>query len=127
VLTLNNDGYSSSTDAEFFTTLGIEWSEAPVISQVSQFREMLWAASNVSHSANGSVHFELTMAGKLDWAIFAYAAAGKLLPATSQASMHSGSSVDRFIIYLWLTNKSFGTSAFPYCAAGLEQRSHHRP
>ncbi|KAK1077236.1 hypothetical protein LTR33_008258 [Friedmanniomyces endolithicus] len=118
VFTLNHEGYSNSTDAEFFTTLSAEWSEAPIIPQVSQFREMLWASGNVSSSPNGSVHFEPTMAGKLDWGVFAYAAAGKLLPATSQASKHSGTTVDRFIIYLWLTNDNFGTSAFPTVQQG---------
>ncbi|TKA66091.1 hypothetical protein B0A55_11435 [Friedmanniomyces simplex] len=118
IFTLDSEGYSNSTDAEFFTTLGAEWSELPIIPQVSQFREMLWASGNVSNLPNGSVHFTPTMAGKLDWGVFAYAAAGKLLPATSSASQSSGTAVDRFIIYLWLTNDDFGTSAFPTVQQG---------
>ncbi|KAK5685976.1 hypothetical protein LTS10_002089 [Elasticomyces elasticus] len=38
VFTLNSDGYSEDEGSEFFTTLGAEWSEAPIIPEVSQYR-----------------------------------------------------------------------------------------
>ncbi|KAK4552098.1 hypothetical protein LTR86_010634 [Recurvomyces mirabilis] len=116
VFALDTEGYNA--DGEVFTTLGAEWSEVPIIPQVSQFREMLWAAGNITTSSNGSVHFNPTMAGKLDWGQWAYAAAGKLLPANSSASTASGTASDRFISYLWLTNNNFGTSAFPTVPQG---------
>ena len=53
------------------------------------------------------------MAGVLDWGIQSYAAAGKILPASSQASKNSGTTVDRFLSYLWLTNDDYGQSGFP--------------
>ncbi|KAK5111666.1 hypothetical protein LTR62_004771 [Meristemomyces frigidus] len=116
VFALNTEGYSA--EGEIFTTLGAEWSEVPIIPQVSQFREMLWSAGNITTSSNGSVHFVPSMAGKLDWGQWAYAAAGKLLPANSSASKASGVDHDRFISYLWLTNDNFGTDAFPVVAQG---------
>ncbi|KAK3642078.1 hypothetical protein LTR56_010949 [Elasticomyces elasticus] len=38
VFTLDSDGYSEDEGSEFFTTLGAEWSEAPIIPEVSQYR-----------------------------------------------------------------------------------------
>ena len=116
VFTLDSDGYDA--EGEHFTTLGAEWSQTPIIPQVSQFREMLWTAGDVSISTNGSPRFEPTMAGKLDWGVFAYAAAGKILPADSLASKASGTATDRFISYLWLTNDDFGTSDSPVVQQG---------
>lgn len=74
---------------------------------------MLWINGNVSFSENGTIHFEPTMAGVLDWGIQAYAAAGKLLPASSKASQASGTTVDRFLSFLWLTGDDYGQSDFP--------------
>jgi beta-fructofuranosidase len=104
-MALDSDGYNH--EGEIFTTLGAEWSETPIIPQVSQFREMLWAAGNISNvpgnhsNGNGpAVRFTPSMAGRLDWGVFAYAAGGKLLPANSTASQRSGANVDRFITWL---------------------------
>lgn len=111
VFHLDEQGYNS--DGEFFTTLGAEWSLDPIVPEVSDFREMLWAAGNVTMTDAGAVKFTPTMAGKLDWGDSAYAAAGKLLPASSLASRKSGAP-DRFITYLWLTGDFFGTlKSFP--------------
>jgi len=74
---------------------------------------MLWINGNVTKSENGTVHFEPTMAGVLDWGVQSYAAAGKILPASSQASKNSGTTVDRFLSYLWLTNDDYGQLPFP--------------
>lgn len=107
---LDEQGYNA--EGEAFTTLGAEWSEEPIIPQVSQFREMLWASGNVTTDEDGAVQFTPSMAGKLDWGRSAYAAAGKLVPSTSQASSKSGAP-DRFISYLWLTGDFYGTIDFP--------------
>ncbi|EGP88565.1 uncharacterized protein MYCGRDRAFT_41016 [Zymoseptoria tritici IPO323] len=115
---LDEDGYNA--EGEIFTTTGAEWSEEPIIPQVSQFREMLWTAHTLDTSSNGSVSLVATMAGKLDWGAFAYAAAGKILPANSSASQASGVFHDRFITYLWLTGDNFGTSDFPKAQQGWD-------
>ena len=81
---------------------------------------MLWINGNVSITENGTVKFEPTMAGVLDWGIQAYAAAGKLLPASSQASQNSGTTVDRFLSYLWLTNDDYGQNNFPKAQQGWD-------
>jgi beta-fructofuranosidase len=97
VLHLDDEGYNARGGGEFFTTLGAEWSLDPIVPEVSDFRDMIWAAGNVSVSEDdGAVHFEPSMAGTLDWGASAYAAAGKLLPASSVASRRSGAP-DRFI------------------------------
>ncbi|KAJ5774891.1 Concanavalin A-like lectin/glucanases superfamily [Penicillium paradoxum] len=98
VFSLSADGYSEK--GEMFMTLGTEGSGVPIVPQVSSIHEMLWVAGNVTN--DGSVTFIPTMAGVLDWGMSAYAAAGKILPASSQASIKS-SAPDRFISYLWLT------------------------
>ena len=107
VFGLDEQGYNSS--GEIFTTIGAEWSLAPIVPQVSDFREMLWAAGNVTVGDDGKPKFEPTMAGYLDWGQSAYAAAGKELPASSQASQKSGAP-DRFISHLWLTGDFYGTN-----------------
>jgi len=81
--------------------------------QTSPNRDQLWVNGNVSKLANGSIHFEPTMAGRLDWGREAYAAGGKLVPSSSQASRKSGTDVDRFISFVWLTGNDFGQSDFP--------------
>lgn len=105
VFSLDEEGYNS--EGEMFTTLGAEWSLDPIVPQVSDFREMLWAAGNVT-SEDGSVKFTPTMVGKLDWGHSAYAASGKELPSSSKASKKSGAP-DRFITYVWLTGDYYGT------------------
>ncbi|KAI0835677.1 glycoside hydrolase family 32 protein [Hypoxylon sp. FL0890] len=106
---LDENGYNA--EGEIFTTLGAEWSVDPIVPQVSDFREMLWASGNIALE-DGKVKFVPNMAGKLDWGTSAYAAAGKDLPATSKASEKSGAP-DRFISYLWLTGDFYGTLDFP--------------
>ncbi|KAL2689966.1 hypothetical protein Neosp_004031 [[Neocosmospora] mangrovei] len=105
VFSLDEEGYNSK--GEVFATLGAEWSLDPIVPEVSDFREMLWAAGNVSVE-DGDVKFSPTMVGKLDWGHSAYAAAGKVLPSSSKASSKSGAP-DRFISYLWLTGDYYGT------------------
>ncbi|KAI8721905.1 hypothetical protein NCS52_00333100 [Fusarium sp. LHS14.1] len=105
VFSLDEEGYNSK--GEVFATLGAEWSLDPIVPEVSDFREMLWAAGNVSVE-DGDVKFSPTMVGKLDWGHSAYAAAGKVLPSSSKASSESGAP-DRFISYLWLTGDYYGT------------------
>ncbi|KAI1384782.1 glycoside hydrolase family 32 protein [Hypoxylon trugodes] len=109
IFSLDEQGYNAK--GEVFTTLGAEWSLDPIVPQVSDFREMLWAAGNIT-CEDGKVQFTPSMAGKLDWGTSAYAAAGKLLPATAKASEKIGAP-DRFISYVWLTGDFYGTLNFP--------------
>ncbi|KAF2111375.1 glycosyl hydrolase [Lophiotrema nucula] len=107
---LDTNGYNP--DGEIFMTLGAEWSHAPIVPQISDVREMLWVAGKQSiNNETGDVVFSPTMAGKLGWGRSAYAAAGKILTATSLASKKSGAP-DRFISYVWLTGDYYGTLAF---------------
>ena len=105
------DEQGANEQGEIFVTLGAEWSYDPIVPQVSDVREMLWAAGKQT-LVNGTLKFEPTMSGRLDAGRSAYAAAGKVLPADSQASWASGAP-DRFITYLWLTGDYYGTSNFP--------------
>jgi beta-fructofuranosidase len=102
---------ANSDGGETFITLGAEWSYAPIVPQVSDERDMLWAAGKQSF-VDGKLTFEPTMAGRLDAGRSAYAAAGKVLSADSQPSWASGAP-DRAITYVWLTGDLYGTSAFP--------------
>ncbi|PNS15634.1 hypothetical protein CAC42_4086 [Sphaceloma murrayae] len=106
---LDEEGYNPRGLS--FSTVGAEWSEEPIVPQVSQFREMLWAAGGYE-SDEDKVTFTPEMAGKLDWGRSAYAAAGKVVPADSVASRNSGAG-ERFVTYLWLTGNFYGTIAFP--------------
>ncbi|KAE8396353.1 glycosyl hydrolase [Aspergillus alliaceus] len=99
---LNDEGYS--LNGEMFMTLGTEGSGTPIVPQLSSIHDMLWVAGNVSN--NGNVTFTPSMAGVLDWGASGYAAAGKILPATSKASIKSGAP-DRFISFVWLTGDLF--------------------
>lgn len=108
---LDAEGYND--EGEIFTTFGAEWSYTPIVPQVSDVREMSWASGTIGFDRRGELKFTPTMAGKLDWGKSAYAAAGKLLPSSSQASQQSDVSNDRFITYLWLTNDFYGTLDFP--------------
>ena len=106
---LDGSGYSETGDV--FLSMGAEWSTTPIVPQVSDFRESLWVSGNIS-TCDGSPQFTPNMVGKLDWGTSAYAAAGKILPAFSQASVKSDSP-DRFILWIWLTSNFFGTVIFP--------------
>ena len=106
---LDKNGHNPN--GEIFTTIGAEWSYDPIVPQVSDNREMLWAAGKQS-IVNGTIKFEPTMAGRLDAGRSAYAAAGKAVLASSQASQKSGAP-DRFITYLWLTGDFYGTLNTP--------------
>lgn len=117
LFSLDSEGYSD--EGEIFTTLGAEWSQAPIIPQVSQFRDQLWATGNVTTLRNGTVKFTPNMAGKLDWGRSAYAAAGKIVPSTSKASVKSGAP-DRFITYHWLTGTFYGTLDYPVDQQGWD-------
>ncbi|KAB8230171.1 glycoside hydrolase family 32 protein [Aspergillus alliaceus] len=110
VFSLDGEGYN--VNGETFITVGVEGSYAPITETVSSQHGMLWASGSISTPDGGNVTFKPTMAGVIDWGISAYAASGKVLPATSQASEKSGAP-DRFIIYVWL-NQVFGASTgFP--------------
>ncbi|KAF2025668.1 extracellular invertase [Setomelanomma holmii] len=105
------DECGASPNGEIVLTVGAEWSYDPIVPQVLDNREMLWVAGTQS-IVKGALEFEPSMAGPLDAGRSAYAAAGKLLPATSQASRASGAP-DRFITYGWLTGDFNGTLPFP--------------
>lgn len=108
VVGLDEEGYNE--EGEVFATLGAEWSLAPIVPQVSDFREQLWAAGSLEKdNSTGQVTFAPNMAGYVDWGFSAYAAQGKHLPASSQASSKIGAP-DRFITYIWLTGNLFGTA-----------------
>ncbi|KAF1965363.1 extracellular invertase [Bimuria novae-zelandiae CBS 107.79] len=109
VFFLDSEGYNAA--GETFVTLGAEWSYSPIVPQVSDNREMLWAAGT-NKFVDGKLQFVPSMAGRLDAGRSAYAAAGKHLPSSSQASQ-SSDAPDRFITYLWLTGDFYGTSDFP--------------
>lgn len=81
---------------------------------------MLWVNGNVSLSENGTIVFKPTMAGTLDWGSQGYAAAGKLLPASSQPSKKSGTTVDRYLSYVWLNNDQYGQNNFPKAVQGWD-------
>ena len=108
-LALDKDGYNPN--GETFVTTGAEWSFDPIVPQVTDSREMLWAAGTQS-IVNGSLKFEPTMAGRLDAGRSAYAAAGKAVLSSSQASLKSGAP-DRFLTYVWLTGDFYATLNTP--------------
>ncbi|CAN9364001.1 unnamed protein product [Alternaria alternata] len=101
------DEQGANEEGEIFATIGAEWSYEPIVPQVSDNREMLWVAGK-QELVDGQLKFEPTMSGRLDAGRSAYAAAGKVLYADSQASKASGAP-DRFITYLWLTGDFYGT------------------
>lgn len=102
VFSLNDEGYDP--EGEIFTTIGTEGSSMPIKRRVSSIHDMLWISGQISN--NGSVKFTPTMAGVLDWGASAYAAAGKIVTADSQASKKSGAP-ERFITYIWLTGDEY--------------------
>ncbi|RAL12363.1 glycoside hydrolase family 32 protein [Aspergillus homomorphus CBS 101889] len=119
VLFLTEEGHDPKT-GEVFVTLGTEGSNAPVKPQVSSIHDMLWAAGEVGvDGTDGKLHFTPTMAGYLDWGFSAYAAAGKVLPATSAVSKNSGVDFDRFVAFIWLTGDQYEQAdGFPKYAQG---------
>lgn len=121
VFTLSETGYGNEdVSSDFFTTIGTEGGQYPVPLQASPSHDMLWINGNVSLSENGSISFEPTMAGVLDWGRQSYAAAGKLLPASSKASKNSGTTADRYLSYVWLTGTDFDQSDFPKAVQGWD-------
>ncbi|KAF9265775.1 Arabinanase/levansucrase/invertase [Marasmius fiardii PR-910] len=82
-------------------------------------RAQLWAAGDLSPPTNETVSFNVNMAGVFDWGASAYAAAGKLVPATSAASQSSGAP-DRYIAWIWLTGNFFETVNFPARTQGWD-------
>lgn len=105
IFTLDEDGYSD--EGEFFTTMGAEWSLAPIVPQVSDFRDALWVSGNVTIE-DGEVKFSPSYAGKLEWGHSAYATHGQVVRADSKPSVASGAP-DRFISTTWLTGDYYGT------------------
>ncbi|KAL3471171.1 glycosyl hydrolase [Aspergillus californicus] len=108
---LDKEGYN--VEGVTFMTFGVEGAYAPIQPQVTSFHAMLWAAGEVSSAGTGQARFTPDMVGVLDWGTSAYAAAGKVLPDSSQASEDSGAP-DRFISFVWLTGNVFGAATgFP--------------
>ncbi|KAH6649104.1 glycosyl hydrolase [Truncatella angustata] len=105
IFTLDEAGYNDN--GTFFTTLGAEWSLDPIVPEVSDFRDSLWAAGDV-RVEDGDTKFTPSFAGKLDWGDSAYASHGQVVRATSQPSRKS-SAPDRFITTTWLTGNFYGT------------------
>ncbi|KAI4594714.1 hypothetical protein KJ359_007517 [Pestalotiopsis sp. 9143b] len=105
IFTLDEEGYTD--EGEFFTTLGAEWSLAPIVPQVSDFRDALWVSGNVTIE-DGEVRFSPSYAGKLEWGHSAYATHGQVVRADSKPSVASGAP-DRFISTTWLTGDYYGT------------------
>ncbi|KAL4787745.1 glycosyl hydrolase [Aspergillus varians] len=106
VFSLDEDGYN--VEGVAFTTFGVEGAYAPIEPSVTSMHAQLWAAGHISATGDGQAQFTPDMAGVLDWGRASYAAAGKELPDTSQASQSSGAP-DRFISYVWLTGDVFGS------------------
>ncbi|KAF3001701.1 hypothetical protein E8E14_000211 [Neopestalotiopsis sp. 37M] len=105
IFTLSEDGYSD--EGTFFTTMGAEWSLAPIVPQVSDFRDALWVSGDVTVE-DGEVKFSPSFAGKIDWGHSAYATHGQVVRADSKPSNTSGAP-DRFISTTWLTGDYYGT------------------
>lgn len=104
-----------NTNGQLFITYGSEWTDTwdgVVRSEPSwggeYHRDMNWASGDISlDSTTGMPKFDATMASSLDWGRAAYAAAGQNLTAASQASTKSGVSVDRWIMFVWMTGDTF--------------------
>lgn len=98
-------------------------------------RAQLWAAGNLKKNNlqcgtedrscisnkqdQDLLSFDVNMAGILDWGSSAYAAAGKILPASSLASQGSGAP-NRYIAWVWLTGNFFGTLDWPVAQQGWD-------
>ncbi|ETS87455.1 hypothetical protein PFICI_01283 [Pestalotiopsis fici W106-1] len=103
---LDESGFNEN--GTIFTTVGAEWSLDPIVPQVSDFRDSLWAAGTVELS-DGDIRFNPSFAGVLDWGASAYASHGQHLPAWSKASQKSGAP-DRYITTIWLTGDFYDTT-----------------
>lgn len=118
VFGLDRDGYSYAGDP--FMTIAVESSYVPIQPSVSSLHAEIWAAGGISEPAGGNVTFTPDMVGVFDWGLSSYAAAGKFLPKSSQASTASGAP-DRFISYVWLTGDVFGgVVGFPAAQQGWQ-------
>ncbi|KAJ5181142.1 Concanavalin A-like lectin/glucanases superfamily [Penicillium cf. griseofulvum] len=105
VVGLTREGYSYN--GEPFMTIAVESSYPPIRESVSSQHAMIWTAGSISTPRGENVTFTPEMVGVFDWGMASYAAAGKVLPRSSQASTASGAP-DRFISYVWLTGDVFG-------------------
>ncbi|CAG8092927.1 unnamed protein product [Penicillium nalgiovense] len=118
VVGLTREGYSYN--GEPFMTIAVESSYVPIQESVSSLHAMIWAAGAIANTDGDNVTFTPDMVGVFDWGLAAYAAAGKVLPASSQASSASGAP-DRFISYVWLTGDVFGgVVGFPAAQQGWQ-------
>ncbi|KAH9830383.1 glycoside hydrolase family 32 protein [Teratosphaeria destructans] len=113
VFGLSQAGYDA--EGMIFTTNGAEWSEAPIIPQVSQFREMLWAAHDLTTGPNGTHH-----GGKARLGHFGICCGGQAPTIWFYAFGSIRHVHDRFVIYLWLTNNDFGNNGFPTAQQGWD-------
>ncbi|KAJ5318363.1 hypothetical protein N7476_004783 [Penicillium atrosanguineum] len=118
VFGLDREGYSYTGSP--FMTIAVESSYVPIQPSVSSLHAQLWAAGGLSTAEGENVEFVPNMVGVFDWGLSSYAAAGKLLPKSSQAST-SSSAPDRFISYVWLTGDVFGgVVGFPAAQQGWQ-------
>ncbi|KAJ5401088.1 hypothetical protein N7465_011577 [Penicillium sp. CMV-2018d] len=105
VFGLTREGYSYNGSP--FLTIAVESSYEPIQDSVSSLHAQIWAAGSFGIPEGENVTFSPDMVGVYDWGLASYAAAGKVVPASSQASTASGAP-DRFISYVWLTGDVFG-------------------
>jgi beta-fructofuranosidase len=118
VFGLNGEGYSYTGSP--FMTIAVESSYVPIQPSVSSLHAQIWAAGGISAAQGENVTFTPDMVGVFDWGLASYAAAGKFLPSSSQASIGSGAP-DRFISYVWLTGDVFGgVVGFPAAQQGWQ-------
>lgn len=118
VFGLDNEGYNYGGDP--FMTIAVESSYVPIQPSVSSLHAQIWTAGEISTAGGENVTFNPDMVGVFDWGLACYAAAGKFLPKSSQASTSSGAP-DRFISYVWLTGDVFGgIVGFPSAQQGWQ-------
>lgn len=109
-----------NVSGELFHTHGSEWAtewDGVVRDEASWGgtfqRDMLWSTGNVTlDNSTGLPIFEPTMSSRLDWGRAAYAASGQNLTAASAASVKSGVTQDRWIMFVWMTGNFFDTKGF---------------
>jgi len=84
-------------------------------------RAQLWASGQLDSTSNSSdpIHFDVNMAGVLDWGKSAYAASSKVVPASSDPSKAIGAP-DRQIAVLWITQDFYGSNSFPITQQGWD-------
>ncbi|KAL0574573.1 hypothetical protein V5O48_007385 [Marasmius crinis-equi] len=105
----------AQADGTLFSLVGTEGGKY----SVQGGRAQLWAAGDLNPPTNETASFNVSMAGILDWGAAAYAAAGKLVPASSKASQSSGAP-DRFVVWHWLTGTFYDSVSFPVKAQGWD-------